>query len=121
MEGSDCSISVDGLKRRSFDVKSCTMSYPSSPLSLSANISVFFSNVSTFSLYVPGPGSLLKYSLSSSLPSNRKSLLLNGTLLAELKDFVVNDENDAAVFLEDMSDPALWSGRLKMRLADLVG
>jgi hypothetical protein len=48
-------------------------------------------------------------------------LLLNGTLLAELKDFVVNDENDAAVFLEDMSDPALWSGRLKMRLADLVG
>jgi len=29
--------------------------------------------VEAFSEYVPGPGSLLKYSMSSSLPSNLKS------------------------------------------------
>jgi hypothetical protein len=36
------------------------------------------STVLAFSEYVPGPASLLKYSLSSSLPSNLRSLELKG-------------------------------------------
>ena len=62
---------------------------------------------------------MLKYSLSSSFPSNLRSLDPNGGFIADA-DFFENELNDAAVFIDIVEAPALARGLLKILLALLI-
>ena len=68
---------------------------------------------------MPGPGSLLKYSLSSIFPSKRRSLERKG-VLAEDMVFFWKELNEAAVFIDIIEVPALFNGRLYSLFADFV-